>query len=40
VLLELGGKAPMIVLDDADPHRAAAAANFGAFMHQTSAPSF
>jgi acyl-CoA reductase-like NAD-dependent aldehyde dehydrogenase len=34
VLLELGGKAPMIVLDDADLDAAAAAANFGAFMHQ------
>jgi vanillin dehydrogenase len=34
VLLELGGKAPMLVLDDADLDAAAAAANFGAFMHQ------
>ena len=34
VLLELGGKAPMIVLDDADLDDAAASANFGAFMHQ------
>ncbi len=34
VLLELGGKAPMVVLDDADLDRAAAAASFGGFMHQ------
>jgi len=34
VLLELGGKAPMVVLDDADLDEAAAAANFGAFFHQ------
>jgi len=34
VLLELGGKAPMVVLPDADLDQAAAAANFGAFMHQ------
>jgi acyl-CoA reductase-like NAD-dependent aldehyde dehydrogenase len=34
VLLELGGKAPMLVLDDADLDEAAAAANFGSFMHQ------
>jgi vanillin dehydrogenase len=33
VLLELGGKAPMIVLPDADLDEAAAAANFGSFMH-------
>jgi vanillin dehydrogenase len=34
VLLELGGKAPMIVLDDADLDAAADAAIFGAFMNQ------
>ena len=34
VLLELGGKAPMVVLADADLDRAVAAANFGSFMHQ------
>ncbi|MGE5408109.1 MAG: aldehyde dehydrogenase [Syntrophothermus sp.] len=34
VLLELGGKAPLIILDDADLERAVAAAQFGAFMHQ------
>lgn len=33
VLLELGGKAPMIVLGDADIDAAVAAANFGAFMN-------
>lgn len=33
-LLELGGKAPMIVMADADLDEAVAAANFGAFMHQ------
>ena len=34
VLLELGGKAPMIVLKDANLDSAAAAASFGAFFHQ------
>jgi acyl-CoA reductase-like NAD-dependent aldehyde dehydrogenase len=34
VLLELGGKAPMIVLADADIDEAVAAAKFGSFMHQ------
>jgi acyl-CoA reductase-like NAD-dependent aldehyde dehydrogenase len=33
-LLELGGKAPMIVLDDADLDVAVAAAAFGAFLNQ------
>ena len=33
VVLELGGKAPMIVLSDADIDAAVAAANFGAFMN-------
>ncbi len=33
-LLELGGKAPLIVLDDADIDEAVAAAAFGAFMNQ------
>lgn len=33
-LLELGGKAPLIVLDDADIDGAVNAANFGAFMNQ------
>jgi acyl-CoA reductase-like NAD-dependent aldehyde dehydrogenase len=32
-LLELGGKAPFVVLEDADVEEAAAAANFGAFMN-------
>jgi acyl-CoA reductase-like NAD-dependent aldehyde dehydrogenase len=32
-LLELGGKAPFVVLPDADLDEAAAAANFGAFMN-------
>ena len=34
VLLELGGKAPMVVLPDADVDQAVKAANFGAFFHQ------
>ena len=34
VLLELGGKAPLVVLEDADVDEAVAAAKFGAFMHQ------
>ncbi|HEV7369926.1 aldehyde dehydrogenase [Arenibaculum sp.] len=33
-LLELGGKAPMVVLDDADIEQAVAAAAFGAYMNQ------
>lgn len=33
-LLELGGKAPFIVLEDADLDEAVAAASFGAFMNQ------
>jgi benzaldehyde dehydrogenase (NAD) len=33
-LLELGGKAPMLVLDDADLEEAVKAAAFGAFMNQ------
>lgn len=33
-LLELGGKAPLIVLEDADLDEAVAAASFGAFMNQ------
>jgi len=33
-LLELGGKAPLVVLDDADLDEAVAAAAFGAFMNQ------
>jgi len=33
-LLELGGKAPMIVLEDADVDAAVAAAGFGAYMNQ------
>ncbi|ESR26195.1 putative VANILLIN dehydrogenase oxidoreductase protein [Lutibaculum baratangense AMV1] len=34
VLLELGGKAPLVVLDDADIEEAVNAAAFGAFMNQ------
>ena len=34
VLLELGGKAPLVVLDDADIDAAVNAATFGAFMNQ------
>ncbi|MEU1185381.1 aldehyde dehydrogenase [Streptomyces sp. NPDC005820] len=34
VVLELGGKAPLVVLPDADVEAAAAAASFGAFMNQ------
>lgn len=34
VVLELGGKAPLVVLDDADVDEAVKAAAFGAFMHQ------
>ena len=34
MLLELGGKAPLVVLADADLDEAVAAAKFGAFMHQ------
>jgi len=33
-LLELGGKAPFVVLDDADIEQAVAAAAFGAYMNQ------
>ncbi|MER9744249.1 aldehyde dehydrogenase [Mesorhizobium sp. M0187] len=33
-LLELGGKAPLVVLDDADIDAAVNAATFGAYMHQ------
>lgn len=33
-LLELGGKAPMVVLEDADLDEAVKAASFGAFMNQ------
>ena len=34
VLLELGGKAPLVILDDADIGEAVRAAAFGAFMNQ------
>ena len=34
VLLELGGKAPLLVLEDADLEAAASAASFGAFANQ------
>lgn len=34
VLLELGGKSPLLVLDDADLDQAVGAAAFGAFMNQ------
>ncbi len=34
VLLELGGKAPLVVLADANLERAVSAAVFGSFMHQ------
>jgi acyl-CoA reductase-like NAD-dependent aldehyde dehydrogenase len=34
VLLELGGKAPLVILDDADVDAAVNAATFGAFMNQ------
>ena len=33
-LLELGGKAPLVVLDDADVEQAVKAAAYGAFFHQ------
>lgn len=33
-LLELGGKAPLVVLDDADLEAAAAASSFGSFLYQ------
>jgi len=38
VTLELGGKAPMIVFDDADVARAAAAGAFGAFHYVSRSP--
>jgi benzaldehyde dehydrogenase (NAD) len=34
VLLELGGKSPMLILEDADLHEAVNAAAFGSFMNQ------
>src|SRR3954447_4073358 len=34
VLLELGGKAPLVVLADADLEQAVSAASFGSFFHQ------
>ncbi|HWG70072.1 MAG TPA: aldehyde dehydrogenase [Steroidobacteraceae bacterium] len=34
VLLELGGKAPLLILDDADLDEAVKSASFGAFMNQ------
>lgn len=34
VLLELGGKAPLVVLEDADPEESLRGALFGAFLHQ------
>src|SRR5207253_3900110 len=34
ILLELGGKAPLVVLDDADLDEAVRAAAFGAFINQ------
>ena len=34
MLLELGGKAPLVVLDDADLDQAVDAAAFGAFLNQ------
>lgn len=37
VLLELGGKAPFIVLEDADIEKAAEAAALGSFLHVSTA---
>lgn len=37
VLLELGGKAPFIVLEDADIQKAAEAAALGSFLHVSTA---